>query len=167
MKKYALVIDHESCWGCRTCEIACKQEMNVMHGVKLISVSDDGFTSTDAQLDFVFQVNVCRHCDDLPCVESCPEEAILKREDGIVVMDYDKCTGCRSCIEACPYEAIAFDTENSVAQKCNLCHHRVDKGLIPACADNVCLAHCIYFGDPTEIDEIIAEKRRQYREARM
>jgi Fe-S-cluster-containing dehydrogenase component len=167
MKTYALVIDQESCWGCKTCEIACKQEMDVIDGVKLISVSDDGFRWRDAQLDFLFQVNVCRHCDDPPCLEACPEEAILKREDGIVVMDYEKCTGCRSCIEACPYEAIAFDTENSVAQKCNLCHHRVDKGLIPACADNVCLAHCIYFGDPTEIDEIIAEKRRQYREARM
>ena len=165
MKTYALVIDHESCWGCKTCEIACKQEMNVIEGVKLISVSDDGFRRRDDELDFLFQVNVCRHCDDPPCLEVCPEEAIAKREDGIVVMDYERCTGCRSCIEACPYDAIAFDTESSLAQKCNLCHHRVDKGLIPACADNVCLAHCIYFGDPTEIDEIISEKKRRHREA--
>ncbi len=160
MKKLALLIDHEACWGCKTCEIACKQEMNVIDGVKLISVSDDGFRKTGGKLDFVFQVNVCRHCDEPPCREACPEEAISKREDGIVVMDYAKCSGCGSCIPACPYDAIAFDTTNSLAQKCNLCHHRVDKGLIPACADNVCLAHCIYFGDPDEVSEIVSRKRR-------
>jgi tetrathionate reductase subunit B len=159
MRKHALVIDHESCWGCKTCELACKQELNVAEGVKLLSVSEDGPKTVDDKLNFVFQVNVCRHCDDPPCVDACSEEAIVKREDGIVVMDYEKCTGCQACIETCPYDAIAFNTENDLAQKCNLCHHRVDKGLVPACADNVCLAHCIYFGDPEEINEMISKKK--------
>jgi Fe-S-cluster-containing dehydrogenase component len=153
VKKYALVIDHESCWGCKTCEVACKQEFNVPDGVKLISVSDDGPKVVDGKSDFVFRVGVCRHCDEPPCIDACPEEAITKRDDGIVVMEYEKCTGCQSCIEACPYDAIDFDDEEGIAQKCNLCHHRVDQGLIPACADNVCLAHCIYFGDPEEIKQ--------------
>jgi Fe-S-cluster-containing dehydrogenase component len=48
-------------------------------------------------------------------------------------------------MEACPYDAIAFDGDRDVALKCNLCFHRVDKGLVPACADNICPAHCIYF----------------------
>jgi Fe-S-cluster-containing dehydrogenase component len=64
-------------------------------------------------------------------------------------------------MEACPYDAIRFDEEKGKALKCNLCHHRVDKGLIPACADNVCLAHCIYFGNPLGIEEAIREKRRR------
>jgi tetrathionate reductase subunit B len=155
MKTYALIIDHESCWGCKTCEVACKQENNSEDGIKLISVSEDGPEIVDGTLDFVFKINVCRHCDEPPCVEACPEEAITKREDGIVVMDYEKCTGCQSCIEVCPYDAIAFNENKGIAQKCNLCHHRVDKGLIPACADNVCLAHCIYFGDLAEIKQRI------------
>lgn len=163
MSKYALVIDHESCWGCKTCEVACKQEMEVTDGLKLIDVLEDGFKETDGKLDFVYEVKVCRHCEEPPCVDACPEEAIVKRQDGIVVMDYEKCTGCQSCIEVCPYDAIAFDRENSLAQKCNLCHHRVDKGLIPACADNVCLAHCIYFGDLDEINHLISGKRRDAR----
>ena len=104
----------------------------------------------DGKLDFVFRISVCRHCDDPPCVDACPEEAIDKREDGIVVMEYEKCSGCEACIEACPYDAIAFDEDQGVAQKCNLCRHRVDQGLVPVCADKVCLAHCIYFGDPKE-----------------
>ena len=110
MSEFTLTIDNELCWGCKTCEVAC------------------------------------RHYDDPPCVEACPEEAIGKREDGIVIMDYNLCTGCQACVEACPYDAIAFDEDKTVAQKCNLCYHRVDRGLVPACADNICPAHCIYFG---------------------
>ena len=150
MKQYALIIDHESCWGCKTCEVVCKQENRAVDGVRLISVLEEGPGMIDGKMDFMFRVNVCRHCDDPPCVDACSEEAIQKREDGIVVMDYEKCSGCEACIEACPYDAIALDEDKGVARKCNLCHHRVDQGLIPACADNICLAHCIHFGDPKE-----------------
>ena len=162
MTQYALIIDHASCWGCKTCEVACKQENGMPDGTKLIDVLEDGPKFSDDKLDFVFHVNVCRHCDEPPCAESCPEEAIARRDDGIVVMDDEKCSGCRLCVEACPYDAIAFDTENNMARKCNLCHHRVDNGLIPACADNVCLAHCIYFGDPEEIQRRINAKHLFY-----
>jgi Fe-S-cluster-containing dehydrogenase component len=148
MKPNALVIDHEKCWGCKTCEVACKQEFDTAPGVKLISVEEHGPKIVEDKLFFQFHVNVCRHCDDPPCVDGCPEEIISKREDGIVVLDDRLCTGCRLCLEACPYDAIDFDEEQEIARKCNLCHTRVDNGLLPACADNICLAHCIYFGDP-------------------
>ena len=146
----ALTIDHESCWGCKTCEVACKQENRAPDGIKLISVTEDGPKVVDGKLDFVFRVSVCRHCAEPPCMAVCPDGAIIKRADGIVVLDYGKCSGCRSCLEACPYDAVSFDEDKGVAQKCNLCHHRVDRGLLPACADNVCPAHCIHFGDPEE-----------------
>jgi len=146
MKKYALTIDHELCWGCKTCEVACKQENNTPDGVKLIAVVENGPKEINGKFEFSFGINMCQHCDDPPCMDACAEEAITKREDGIVVMDYDLCTGCQACIDACPYEAIAYDDDEALAVKCNLCHHRVDRGLLPACADNVCLAHCISFG---------------------
>ena len=150
MKKYALVIDQESCWGCKTCEVACKQEYNLPEGIRLISVSEDGPKLIDGKLDFLYQVNLCRHCDDPPCAKACPEGAIHTRDDGIVLMEYEKCTGCGSCIEACPYDAISPDAAKGIVQKCNLCHHRVDRGLLPACADNICLAHCIRFVAETD-----------------
>jgi Fe-S-cluster-containing dehydrogenase component len=79
----------------------------------------------------------------------------------MAVQEAQRCISCGSCcIQACPYDAIAFDQKIGKIQKCNLCYHRVTYGLYPACADNVCLAHCIYFGDPAEIERKILEKRR-------
>ena len=145
MNRYKLVINEEACWGCRTCEVACKQELALPVGIQLIKVVEDGPREVDGKLEFLFRVQVCQHCEDAPCVQACPEEAIKRRADGIVVLEQDKCMGCKLCVEECPYEAIAFDEERGVAQKCNLCVERVDRGLLPACADNVCLAHCINF----------------------
>lgn len=156
MKPYELVIDHEACWGCRTCEVACKQEFNTGPGVHLIYLSEHTHIDEKGREHFSFRVNVCRHCDDPPCLEACPEEAISQREDGIVILAEEVCSGCQLCLDACPYAAISFD--GTVARKCNLCSTRVDHGLIPACADNVCLAHCIYFGS-TEVIEQQKKKR--------
>jgi Fe-S-cluster-containing dehydrogenase component len=161
MKQHTLFIDHAACWGCMACEVACKQENGVDTGVKLIAIAEDGPKRVDGRLVFVFQVNVCTHsyCADFPCLDVCPSDAIQRREDGIVVLQEDLCSGCEVCIDACPYDAIRFNEVQGIAQKCNLCHHRVDRGLIPACADNICLAHCIYFGDPEEIQQQIAARR--------
>ena len=158
MDKKALVIEDEACWGCKTCEVACKQENSMPDGVKLIQVDEDGPRTEDGKVHFLYRVNRCRHCEDAPCKEVCPEKAITAREDGIVILDSELCTGCETCLQECPYDAIAFDAKEQVARKCNLCYHRVDQGLFPACADNVCLAHCIYFDVPAEIEKILAEK---------
>jgi Fe-S-cluster-containing dehydrogenase component len=147
VSKYALEINHESCWGCRTCEAACKQEFDTPSGIGLIRVLEVGPETIGGKLDFSYQVRVCRHCDEPACAYACPETAVTKRPDGIVVLDAELCTGCRLCLEACPYDTVDFDTEKGVAQKCNLCHNRVDHGLLPACADNICLSRCIRFID--------------------
>jgi Fe-S-cluster-containing dehydrogenase component len=151
MSRYSLWFDEEACWGCKTCEVACKQECNLPYGVRLISVMEDGPRIVDGNPFLVYRVNVCRHCDEPACAEVCPGGAITKRPDGIVVLDEKECSGCQACIDSCPYEALSFDQDRGTARKCNLCHHRVEKGLIPACADNVCLSHCIHFVEKDEI----------------
>jgi NADPH-dependent glutamate synthase beta subunit-like oxidoreductase len=79
----------------------------------------------------------------------------------MVAQEAKRCISCGSCcIQACPYDAITFDEKTGLTQKCNLCYDRVMNGLYPACADNICLAHCIYFGDPAEIEQKILEKRK-------
>ena len=158
MSDYRLAIDHAACWGCRSCEVACKQENRAPDGVRLIAVTEQRPEPSLAQPDTSFRVNLCRHCDPPPCAEVCPVGAITQRDDGLVIMDTEECTGCTLCLEACPYDAIAFDAREDKAYKCNLCAHRVDAGLMPACADNICLAHCITFGPADRLEEMVADR---------
>ncbi len=145
MRRFSLQIEEEKCWGCKTCEVACKQENVVPDGQKLIEVVEEGPRQTAGRWHYLFRVNRCRHCNDPPCVEACPTGAIMKRPDGIVVLAETECAACGLCVDACPFGSIVLDESESTARKCNLCYHRVDRGLLPACADNVCLAHCIHF----------------------
>lgn len=88
-------------------------------------------------------------------------EVRLGFTEEMVVQEAKRCVSCGACcIQACPYHAITFDARSGKTQKCNLCYQRVTNGLYPACADNICLAHCIYFGDPAEIEKTIEEKRK-------
>lgn len=81
--------------------------------------------------------------------------------EATVLQEGRRCISCGSCcIQSCPFQAITFNIQSGRAQKCNLCYQRVTQGLYPACADNVCLGHCIYFGDPAEIEKKILEKRK-------
>jgi NADPH-dependent glutamate synthase beta subunit-like oxidoreductase len=100
MNKHALIIEEFACWGCKACEVACKQEYNPVdaaNGVKYLSVWPDGPKLMNGKLDFMWRVDVCKHCDEPVCALSCPEDAITKdRKTGIVLLDKDKCTGCNA-----------------------------------------------------------------------
>jgi DMSO reductase family type II enzyme iron-sulfur subunit len=78
---------------------------------------------------------ICNHCTHPACLDACPRAAITKRdEDGIVLVDQDRCHGYRFCVEACPYKKVFFDPERQVANKCIFCMPRVEAGVAPACA---------------------------------
>jgi Fe-S-cluster-containing dehydrogenase component len=138
-------IDQRTCIGCHACTVACKTENDVPLGqfrtwVKYVDSGE--FPDTTRS----FGVMRCNHCTDAPCVKICPTSALFKREDGIVDFDSDRCIGCKSCMQACPYDAIYIDAESNTAAKCNLCAHRVDNDLEPACVV-VCPTHSIWVGD--------------------
>ena len=88
-----LKIAEEKCWGCQTCEVACKQENQAPEGVKLIRVREDGPRQIDGRWHFTFRLDHCRHCAEPPCAAACAEAAISKREDGVVILDARKCSG--------------------------------------------------------------------------
>jgi NADPH-dependent glutamate synthase beta subunit-like oxidoreductase len=100
MNKYALIIEEFACWGCKACEVACKQEFNPVdatNGIKYLSVWGDGPKLMNGKLDFMWRVNVCKHCNDPVCAKACPEDAITKDpKTGIVLNDIEKCTGCNA-----------------------------------------------------------------------
>ncbi len=107
--RYGMVIDTRRCVGCRACVVACKAENKTPPGVYYTVVLSNviGDRPNDKP---VFMTKPCFHCEEPPCVPVCPVGATFKREqDGIVVIDYDRCIGCRYCIVACPYQARYFD----------------------------------------------------------
>ena len=103
---------------------------------------------------FFYLPRKCYHCADAPCLKACTHNAIYKRaEDGIVVIDQDRCTGDRFCVEACPYKAIYYNPVSQKSEKCVMCYPRVEKGIAPAC-DRQCPGRTRLFGylDDTESD---------------
>ena len=144
----AIYIDLKRCIGCNACSLACKQENNVQIGERWNEVygSEAGvYPSPDIRVLPMF----CHHCGDAPCKNKCDSlgyRAIQQRSDGIVYVDASKCTGCQKCIPTCPYKAMFFNTQTNKAEKCHLCMHRLDAGLLPACVIT-CLGITREYGD--------------------
>jgi molybdopterin-containing oxidoreductase family iron-sulfur binding subunit len=106
---YGMVIDTRRCVGCRACVLACKAENKTPPGVSYTVVFEEILENRPNDKP-VFMTKPCFHCEYPPCVDVCPVSATYKREqDGIVVVDYDRCIGCRYCMTACPYSARWFD----------------------------------------------------------
>ncbi len=115
---------------------------------------------------------MCQHCEEPPCVDVCPTNASMKREDGIVLVDRHRCIGCRYCMMACPYDARSFVHETLTDQKedmprgkgcvesCTMCVHRVDKGEKPACLTSIS-SDAIVFGDLYDPSSEINKKLKE------
>lgn len=145
---WAKVIDHTRCIGCHACTTACKSENDVPLSVTRTYVKyvDVGrYPNTRRS----FQVTRCNQCADAPCVTACPTSAMYARADGIVDFDKSICIGCKACMAACPYDAIFINPVDHAAEKCNMCAHRIDVGLEPACVV-VCPTEAILVGDMTD-----------------
>jgi Fe-S-cluster-containing dehydrogenase component len=107
-RKWIMVIDLQKCIGCSACTVACKAENNLPPGVVYRPVIEEEIGDYP-NVTRRFLPRPCMHCENPPCTEVCPVGATWKREDGIVVIDYNACIGCRYCLAACPYGARYFD----------------------------------------------------------
>jgi molybdopterin-containing oxidoreductase family iron-sulfur binding subunit len=114
-RHWVMVIDLRKCVGCNACTVACIAENKLPPGVvyRPVTVQEVG---TYPNVTMNFLPRPCMHCDNPPCTEACPVTATYKNEEGIVVVDYDQCIGCRSCIGACPYGARTFDFGQTYSQ---------------------------------------------------
>ena len=143
--RWGKVLDQSRCIGCHACTTVCKSENLVPLGVNRTYVKAVE-VGAFPQVRRAFQVTRCNQCDDAPCVAACPTGAMFRRSDGIVDFDKSVCIGCKACMAACPYDAIFINPDDGSAEKCNLCSHRLDVGLEPACAV-VCPTEAIVVGD--------------------
>jgi Fe-S-cluster-containing dehydrogenase component len=144
--KWAMVIDQAKCTGCGYCTLACRAHNDVSPSISWNRVIHAGKVKDKD----IFLARPCMQCEHAPCVEVCPVGASYYRPDGIVMMDYGKCIGCRYCLVACPYGGRAFNWEDftepnpavpawgqpevprrprGVVEKCSFCYHRIDRGL--------------------------------------
>lgn len=156
-KRWAMLVDQRLCIGCHSCTIACKSENNVPLGywrswVKGIQ------KGTFPGVGNLYLRRLCNQCDTPPCVQVCPVQATVRREeDGVVVMYYGKCIGCGMCIAACPYDARFFNPVRNTADKCDFCLSRIDNGLKPACVE-ACVSGALIFGDTADPSSEISQK---------
>jgi molybdopterin-containing oxidoreductase family iron-sulfur binding subunit len=198
--EFAYALDIGRCVGCRQCVYACVEENNQsrdpqVHWIRVLEMDKEkgvDFAHADAYYDaeevprpghFYLPV-ACQQCREPACVKSCPTGATWQEPDGITVIDYDWCIGCRCCISACPYGARHFNWSEpeipgealnpkthllgnrprmkGVVEKCTFCIHRTREGRYPACVE-VCPVGARKFGnlrDPnSEIRYILENKR--------
>lgn len=143
--RMGMVIDLERCIGCHACSNACKAENNVPLG-KFRDWVEEHVVGEYPDARPVFLPKLCNHCDDPGCLRACPTGAIFKRADGIVDLDASICIACKACMTGCPYGMTFMNHTRGTSDKCNLCSHRIDQGLQPACVD-VCPSKCRIVGD--------------------
>ena len=160
MARFGMVIDTVRCVGCMDCVVACKTENDVPEGFNRDWIATD-VTGEFPTLHMEIRSERCNHCDEPPCVSCCPTGASHVHDvGGVVLVDADKCIGCKGCIASCPYGA-RFIHPDGYADKCTFCIHRVEQGLLPACVA-VCPTHCMHFGDlddpNSEVSQLLASR---------
>ena len=196
--QFGYALNLTACTGCRQCEYACAVENNTapeMHYIRVLEFDVGTFDVFEADQDYEGQVPragkvympvACQQCVNPPCVSACPVNATWRERDGIVVIDYNWCIGCRYCQAACPYGARRFNFREpsirpseinpdqgylsnrarpaGVMEKCHFCLHRVRRGQLPACQE-ACPVGARKFGnilDPSSEIRMILESKRTY-----
>ena len=179
-RKFVMVIDLSVCDGCGACTAACNKMHNAPEGqawIKVFKVQDSEHTAP------YWFPRPCFQCDDPPCTKVCPVDATFKRQDGVVLIDNERCIGCRFCMGACPYSVrqfnwgnekkvlnadmhtyspeTGFPSKTGTVGKCDFCPDLGAKGILPPC-DTSCPMGAIYYGDENE-DAVTNSKKQTER----
>jgi len=166
-RKFVMVIDLAKCKNARKCVESCQKEHKLDNHEEFMKVQ---LIQNNEESEPYWFPKPCFHCDEPPCVTVCPTGATFKRDDGIVLIDNERCIGCKFCVTSCPYSARQFhwghkdkfddksvpyspETQVPAAEgtvmKCDFCPDMLRQGKLPHCAQ-ACPEGVIYFGDKNE-----------------
>ncbi|ANZ08293.1 4Fe-4S ferredoxin [Raoultella ornithinolytica] len=153
-----IIADAQKCIGCRTCEVACVVSHQHDQSCSTVSATQFAPRIRVVKSDALSTATLCRQCEDAPCANVCPVEAI-QRDRGVWRVDQRRCIGCKSCMVACPYGAMSvmMTGEGVQALKCDLCSH-TDEG--PACVA-ACPTQALRCMEPSELERLSAERRQR------
>jgi len=133
MSQLGFAFDLNKCVGCQSCQIACSIENDLGNDLSWRQIN----TYNPDQINTLPHYHLslaCNHCQEPVCLYQCPAKAITKNIDnGIVIIDENKCIGCKFCSWVCPYDAPIYNPTKNLMTKCTLCNHRVEENLEPAC----------------------------------
>lgn len=154
MASYAMLIDASHCTGCGACRIACQMQWQLPpeRYYNSLEYREQGKFPMVKQEIVPIQ---CMHCDNAPCISVCPTRANYKRSDGIVLIDHNKCIGCKTCMIACPYHVRQLNA-SGVPEKCRFCAEYAAEGGQPPCA-STCMNEVRVFGDMEDPNSRIAK----------
>jgi DMSO reductase iron-sulfur subunit len=157
-----IVTDLNRCVGCLACSVACKMENNVEIGSYYNRVLRIGPNLKHAgakfpDVEMYFLPVQCQHCKTPACIKVCPTGASHKTADGTVLVDRNKCIGCKLCIKACPYGVRFLNEETKVVEKCTMCAQLVAQKKEPQCVSG-CSGRARFFGDLDDPNSVPSKK---------
>ena len=162
MARNCIVVNLDRCTGCFGCEVACKMENGVALGERWSKVLTVGPVGEYPDMTRYALPTMCQQCENAPCVSVCPTGASYRDEDGVVLVDKEKCIGCKYCMMACPYGVRSFNEEEKVVEKCTLCSHRTADGSgLPNCVV-CCATGARFYGDLDDPNSDVSKELAKY-----
>ena len=147
MARNCLVINLDRCIGCYACEVACKMENDIALGERWNKVVQVEPFGEFPHVSTYWLPVMCQQCEESPCTHVCPTGASYRdAATGMVLVDKEKCIGCKYCMMACPYGVRSWNAAESVVEKCTLCAHLSKNGELPMCV-RTCSAGARFYGD--------------------
>ena len=145
MARYGMLINTKKCIGCYACRVACQRQNNLLPTEDFIRYEEHEVgTYPNVRVETV--PLQCMHCEDAPCAAVCPTHATYITDSGVVLVDEEKCIGCKYCMAACPYQARIVQESTGVVEKCRFCWDGEKPGNPPACV-GTCISGARVFGD--------------------
>ena len=176
MAKYGMIVDIGKCNGCYNCFLSCRDEYagndypphssaQPVKGQYWMGIREiERGTYPKVKVSYI--PTPCMHCETAPCIDAANDNAVYRRDDGIVLIDPEKAKGQNDIVAACPYRVIYWNSDKQIPQKCTMCAHRLDEGeKLPRCVES-CPTGALIFGDlddpESEIAKAVAESDTEY-----